>query len=231
MYLADEETEKLWFYVILLVAAMASLAIRSIFFGRHAVTKRFDKMPKSDPSKVKDDSYVKLVGKALRVGELLTAPISGRDCIFYHVTIVRVTERNSYPIIDDKRGTDFFLDVDGEQVIVRLAARYSEAVVHIHKDHFTKSGFGSDAPRRLKNVVEGYGKSSTTLFGKDKSLNYEEGTIVAEEEVAVIGVAKWKHLDEPIEGYPYSKILELTGTDKKKLRISDYREITKSRKM
>jgi len=50
---------------------------------------------------------------------------------------------------------------------------------------------------------------------------YTEGIIELNEPIAVKGIAQWKLLKEPIEGYSYSKILTLTGVKKEKLLITD----------
>ena len=231
MFIADEETEKFWFYLILMGAAMISLVIRQIFFGRKATANKFHKTKAQIPSHVKDGEYVKLIGKALHTEETMNAPLSGRECIYYRVKVEREGRRSSYAIVDDEKGNDFFLEVNGEQVIVRLSGLNNHVKVRLNKDHFTESGYMNDASMKVNNFLKRYGKSSTTLFGTNKTLRYEEGIISLGEMVAVMGVAKWKYLDEPIEGYPYSKILELTGNNKKTLWITDYREVTKSREM
>ena len=52
-------------------------------------------------------------------------------------------------------------------------------------------------------------------------MRYSEGVIELNEPITVKGVAQWKILNEPIEGYSYSKILTLTGTKKEKLLVTD----------
>mgnify|MGYP000748910719 CR=1 FL=1 len=56
---------------------------------------------------------------------------------------------------------------------------------------------------------------------KQKQINIE-----LDEKIAVLGVAKWKTLKEPIEGFSYSKILTLSGIDKQKLLITDIKKAT-----
>ncbi|WP_298239440.1 hypothetical protein [uncultured Algibacter sp.] len=54
-----------------------------------------------------------------------------------------------------------------------------------------------------------------------------EGLIELNEEIAIKGIAKWKTLKEPIEGYSYSRILTLNGTSEKRLLITDTQEALK----
>ena len=79
----------------------------------------------------------------------------------------------------------------------------------------------------LEKLLRKHQKESTGFFGFNKTLRYREGIIEEGEAIAVKGLAQWKTLSEPIEGYSYSKLLTLTGDKKHKLIITDVPEATK----
>lgn len=58
-------------------------------------------------------------------------------------------------------------------------------------------------------------------FGFNKTLRYTEGIIEVGEEITVAGFVEWETLKEPIEGYSYSKIATLKGSEKQKVIITD----------
>ena len=89
------------------------------------------------------------------------------------------------------------------------------------KDYKEKSGFRNDATEKLERYLKLHNKKSTAFLGINKTVRYSEGVIELNEPITVKGVAQWKIINEPIEGYSYSKILTLTGTKKEKLLVTD----------
>ena len=72
-----------------------------------------------------------------------------------------------------------------------------------------------------KILLKSYNITSTGILGFNKSLRYKEAIIEIGEQITVAGIAKWKTLSQPIEGYSYSKIAALESTEKQKLIITD----------
>ena len=113
--------------------------------------------------------------------------------------------------------------------IVKGAHLKNKRLVYLEKDHRADSGFMNDATARLNNFLESHGKSSIGILGFNKTIRYKEGIIELNEKVAVKGIGQWKSLSEPIEGFSYSKILTLTGTEKQRLIITDHSDTTGAR--
>ena len=178
-------------------------------------------------SSIQSGNYEKIIGKALFVKQTMTAPISGRTCIFYHAEVRQKRGKRWDIIIDDKQTTNFFLDCNGEMVIIKMDESPSYYEVILDKDHKTSSGFLKDAPMRLENYLKRYGKESTNFLGMNKLIKYREGIIEPNEKIVVKGIAEWKELKEPIEGYNYSKILTFKGSETQKLYITDLKEAFK----
>lgn len=178
-------------------------------------------------SSIQSGNYEKIIGKALFVKETMTAPISGRTCVFYHAEVLQKRHKRWDIIIDDKQITNFFLDCNGEMVIVKTDESPSYYEVILDKDHKTSSGFLKDATMRLENYLKRYGKESTNFLGMNKLIKYREGVIEPNEKIVVKGIAEWKELKEPIKGYNYSKILTFKGSETQTLYITDLKEALK----
>ncbi|MCB0457639.1 MAG: hypothetical protein KDC91_07845 [Flavobacteriaceae bacterium] len=173
---------------------------------------------------IQSGQYEKVIGKALFVKETMTAPLSGRTCVFYHVQVTQKRGKSWDTIIDDKKIAPFFLDCNGEMILIKADGPPKSQVVILDQDHKASSGFMNDASMRLENYLKAFGKQSTSLFGLNKAIKYYEGIIEPNEKIVVKGVAQWKQLNEPIEGYAYSKILTLSGSDTQKLYITDLKK-------
>ncbi len=172
--------------------------------------------------KIQENKYSKIVGKAKYVKEPLTAPLTGRPCVFFQVIVEQQDGRDSWTtVIDQTRTVDFFIEKGGEMAIVKLEQAGSNKLVILDKDRIMESGPLKNANEQLESYLKGFGKKSTNLFGWNKTLRYKEGIIEPDEEIVVTGVAEWKTLKEPIAGYNYSKVLTLNGTIDHKLLVSD----------
>ena len=168
-------------------------------------------------NRIQENEYAKIIGRAKHVNQPLEAPLSGRKCVYYQV-IVEVKGYKSWRrIINNEKHQDFFIESNSEMAIVKISSlQKSMKRFFLVKDYKEKSGFRNDATEKLQH----YSKS-TAFLGINKTMRYSEGVIELNEPITVKGVAQWKILNEPIEGYSYSKILTLTGTKKEKLLVTD----------
>ncbi|MCH9659671.1 MAG: hypothetical protein K0U54_02045 [Bacteroidetes bacterium] len=173
---------------------------------------------------IKNGEYVKIIGRALKVNEVLIAPLSKKECIFYQIEVIHQKDKNSKTIIDETRTSDFFVSVKNEMVLIKMDQSHQDYTVILNYDHLDNSGTFNDAKPHLDHYLRSKGFESTGLFGFNKSLKYKEGIIEHSEKVAVKGIAEWRALKEPIEGYHYSKILTLRGSKNQKLIITDLAE-------
>ncbi|WP_158846906.1 hypothetical protein [Algibacter sp. L1A34] len=192
------------------------------FSRKNRMLREFKKSRKKSVNSIKRKEYAKIIGKAKHIEVPLIAPLSGRKCVYYHVTVEVKADKNWRKIIDDVKSQDFFIATNTEKAIVKASnLDKSFKYIHLVKDFNKNSGFRNDAPEKLEAYLKEYSKKSTGLFGINKQMRYREGIIELDEDIAVKGVAEWKKLNEPLEGYSYSKILILTGTKKQKLLVTD----------
>ncbi len=211
---------------LVIVAILAFAYILYYFSNKSRILRGLRKSKAIPIHRAQNGSYVKLVGKAKHAGQPLTAPLSGRKCIYYEVLVERKGDKSWHTMINDKKYQDFFLEVNGEMAMIKAELSTSERRVYLEKDHRQDSGFMNDPSAKLDNYLELHGKTSTGILGFNKKIRYREGIIELDEVIAVKGIAQWKSISEPIEGYSYSKILALSGTAKQKLLITDSKEAT-----
>ena len=101
----------------------------------------------------------------------------------------------------------------------REASNYN---VFIVEDKRINSGTFNSPSTKFKEVLDNFGVESESWLGFNKTLKYTERILEIGETITVGGIAKWKVLNEPIEGYSYSKIAALESGAKQKLVITDH---------
>jgi len=184
-------------------------------------------LKKTDAKKVKQvkqNEYVKLVGKAIGGDVPFIAPLSGRPCLCYYIVVEEKGRKNSWhTYVEEEQFQDFFLKTEDDLVIIRPSKTHIDfQKTYYVIDYEDKSGFLNDAKPLLEKYLNTFDKDSYGLLGLNKNLRYKEGIIELSEDITVKGVAQWKVLTEPIEDYSNLKILTLTGNSKEKLIITDY---------
>jgi len=225
--LASSNTEP--FLIAAIIAIVLVVAIILFYFStKQVIIRTLKKTPTQPIARVQNKEYVKLIGQAKHVKDPLVVPVSGRQCIFYQVRVEKKGNKNSWhTVIDETKTQDFFIEVNGEMAIVKVDQPKSFRKIYLDKDHSTSSGFFQGSDPKLERFLKSRGYNSSNFLGFKKTLRYTEGIIALNEKVAVMGVAQWKSLNESIEGYNYSKILTLSGSEKQKLLITDIKRLTR----
>lgn len=210
------------FIPVFIIISVAVIVLSFVFYFsvKNRILRELIKSKAKSIVSVKENEYVKIIGKARHVGEPLIAPISGKQCIYYQ-TNVATKGKHSRTLINETKTSDFFIESGGEMAIVKTDQPNSFRRIFLKRDTLKSSGYLNDASHRLEAYLKRHNHVSTNLLGFNKRIRYEEGIIELGEEVIVKGIGKWKSLSEPIEGFSYSKILTLTGTKEKKLLITD----------
>lgn len=207
------------------IGGIIIIALIAYFFSqRKNVLRALKKVKAIQINRAQSGEYVKLFGKAQSGTEPLIAPLTGRHCVYYRVRVRKKSgnKNNSWrTIIDDQSVQDFMLEQRGESAIIKTDNFKDVNKSYIVYDKNFTSGTFNDAKVHLERYLEKHGEKSTGFFGLNKTMKYEESVIHVGENIAVMGIAQWKSIDQPIEGYNYSKILQLSGDLKNKLVITD----------
>ncbi|OAD46379.1 GIDE domain-containing protein [Polaribacter atrinae] len=204
------------------------------FSTKQKIIRTLSKLPIKQIGSLKNNELTRFTGKALHVKEPLIAPFSKRKCVFY---VIKIKQRKSNgkqqrwrTIVHEEKVQDFFLEKNSDFAMVRLHQNPKNYTSYLVADKKVKSGTFNAPTPEFTALLENYNIKSESFFGFHKTLRYTEAIIEIGEEITVAGIAKWKSLKAPIEGYSYSKIAELESSDKQKLIITDLPNIkTKKR--
>lgn len=212
--------------IIAIISIIGAAVILGYYFSaKQIIIRKLLKIPYKSLTSIRTNDLVKISGKALHVEEPLMAPLSKRECIFYHIKIQQKKNsgKHSYwdTIINEEKFQDFFIEQNGEMAIIRPTDRPKNYRSYLVIDKKSSSGAFNHPTPEFEALLNRYNIESKGLFGFNKSLRYEEGIIEIGERITVAGVAKWKALSESIPEYRYSKIIEIVNDEKQKLIITD----------
>lgn len=216
--------------IILIICVIATIVFLVYYFnGRQVIIRTLSKIPVKPASSLRTNELSKVSGKALHVKEPLLAPYSQRKCVFYQIVIQQKVSNGKSShwktLVKDERFQDFFIDTNGDFVIVKPTNNPRNYISYLVKDKKQTSGTFNDPTPQFEAVLRRYNINPENFFGFNKRLRYKEGVIEIGERITVAGIAKWKTLNEPLPEYPYSKIAELESDDKQKLIITDIPEV------
>ena len=208
---------------ILFISGIAVLIIVGIFFSdKHRILRELKKVRRKQIHSVRENEYVKIIGKAKHAGEPLIAPLSKRKCVYYDVKIEEKRGKHWKIMVDDVLFQDFFISTGTENAILSLHAQRKDTKrIHLVTDHSLNSGTFKNTNPEVEQYLQQKGNKSTGFLGMNKTLRYKESIIELDEEIAVMGIGKWQTIDTPIDGYSDSRILTLTGSKKQKLLVTD----------
>jgi hypothetical protein len=187
--------------VLLIAIIVIAVVAAAVFFNEEARIKRaLRKTPRASIAQVADGADAKITGTVEIVGDSLAAPLTGRRCVYFEVTVEEYRSSGKSgswrTIIREKQGVPFRVrDATGKAMVNLGAARM--AVV---KDAHFRSGTFNDATPELEAFLERYGKKSTGFLGFNRKLRYKEGALEAGEEVAVAGRGMWEPDPDPEPG-------------------------------
>ncbi|WP_298417327.1 hypothetical protein [uncultured Kordia sp.] len=207
----------------LFILGVAVLIIVGIYFSdKYRILRQLKKVRRKRIQSVRENEYVKIVGKAKHAGAPLIAPLSKRECVYYKVEIEEKRGKSWRTMVNDVLFNDFFINTGTENAIVNIQAQATNSKrIHLVTDHSLNSGTFKNATPEIENYLALKGNKSTGFLGMNKTLRYKESIIELDEEIAVMGIGKWKTIDTPIDGYSDSRVLTLTGSKEQKLLVTD----------
>ncbi|HEX2571680.1 MAG TPA: DUF3592 domain-containing protein [Polyangia bacterium] len=176
--------------------------ILAAFFGKRTRSLRaLKKVVATSIRDVQVGQRVKIVGRLVHGENALTAPLSGRSCACYRVTVTEAGDDCDHQVLDEIRSADFFVEDGSGKALVRLSGRAQLIIV---EDVHRSSGTFNDPTPELKAFLERHGQSSRGVLGVfNRSLKYVEGVLEQGEQVAVVGVARLESDPDPHAAHGY----------------------------
>lgn len=181
-----------------------------VFLSKEQRIKRKIKKTKLKPiNKIKKGQYIKVQGQASIAKKYIFSPLQQEKCIGFHVNIGR--QRSDYfedDYINEEVCQDFYI-THGQDKILVLGRN---CTMNIKMKSVGSSGLFNDANHNLETFLKRH-RTSSTSFGFNKSLQFQEGTIQASDNVTVVGEAV------NVQTKSGEKILALKATEKNSLYI------------
>lgn len=194
------------------------------FSENQTIRRQLRKAPMKRIAELGDDQLGKVVGRARGLVETLEAPLTGRRCVYFSVTVEEHRSNGKThqwrTVIREARGVPFMLeDNSGRALIDATAAR-----IAVDFDDKSQSGTFDDPTPAEKAFLERHGqKGQGWLF--NRKLRYREAVIAEGETIAVLGAGTREPDPDapPTEAYrgDAPTRLRLTSSRKHPLVISD----------
>lgn len=208
----------------ILLAVLIGLFVH-FFSAKQKVKRKLSKLHDQKINSLKNREFSRITGKAKSFKEPFIAPLSQRKCVFYKIKIEQENgdeEGSSWStLVNRELFQEFYLEQDGEYAIIKLTQYPKNFLCHLVVDKKTSSGTFNKPSPEFEALLNQHNIKSKGFFSLNKQLRYEEAIIEVNETITVAGTVNYTTLTEQIEGYSYSKIAELTSTDKQKLIITD----------
>lgn len=221
---------------IIFVAIIIIIIVLSYFFSaKQVVIRKLSKLQLKRIGSLRINEFSKISGKALSTSNPLIAPYSKRKCVFYSIKIEQKKKsgKNSKwkTIVKEDNIQGFFIEKNGDFVIVSPTKNPKNYMSYLVKDAKVNSGSFNDPSPKFNVLLKHYNINSENFFGFNKTLRYTEGVIEIGEQITVAGLVKSKTLDFKIEGYNYSKIMELQSSENQKIIITDLPNLKSKRRI
>lgn len=174
-----------------------------------AIVRQAQRMPEVAARDVRDQERVKLVGRIVRLGAELEAPLSRRSCVAYRVRLHGSRDATGV-YAHEERKRDFLLgDAAGDLVWVRArAARLIDV-----PDFEVRVGERHGADARVAAFLERHGQRLTARRRPSMRYVLEEGVLAVGDAVTIVGRARHELdpselLVRPLRQAPLRVVLE-----------------------
>lgn len=218
----------------LAVMAAAAVTVATVaglqwWFSAEQTTRRaLAKVSATPVSEVREGTIVKLVGRASALGRPLTAPISERPCLAWHLAIQvrRGSGKNKHWRQVHQAMDAVTFSLEDETGRAHVDVRRVRMV--LSEDHRAAHGGGwSDGSDELLAYCAEQGIDTSTFLGGSVPVRSREGVIDPGEVVVVMGVARFEE-DPSAEGDGYravGKRLVLEAPADAPLLLSDHLDL------
>lgn len=221
-----------YFIPVLIVSVIIIVIFLVVYFNKkNIVLRKLSKFKAKRITQIRTNELTKISGKVLQVQESFVAPFSKRKCVAYIFNVkqkVKSGKSSHWKTLVKKEDIqDFFIEQNGELIMVKPSKETSNYISYMVEDKRVSSGTFNDPTPEFKKVLYDLGVEPENWLGFNKTLKYTERIIEIGETITVGGIAKWKVLNESIEGYNYSKIAALESSVKQKIIITDHPDAIK----
>lgn len=167
--------------------------------------------PEKPAHLVKEGEYVKVTGRICVLGEVITAPFSGRPCVYYCASAKRRNDEAYATIVKEEVMADVIL-YDGKNYVV---IESDDPVSYLDEDAEGKPGLFYDMPPHFEEFMRRNGKEA------DSTLTFFEAVLQQDETVTATGYAEWRPASAFKFTLPCSHVLVLKSGKHDPVYFSD----------
>lgn len=125
--------------VILFILVFAVAIFTTYYFSdKRRIIRTLKKLKNNNISNLKQNELAKITGKAINIHEPLRVPMSNRKCVYYKIKIeqeVGDDDSTSWKtLIEEEKIQDFFLEKNGEKIIIKLTKKPKNFLGHFVVD-------------------------------------------------------------------------------------------------
>lgn len=215
------------FIIPIFIVIFGVIVFLSFYFSNKTVVKR--KLKKANVIKISNfmsGETAKINGSVEIVDKPLIAPLSKRECAYYHVVVeenVSSGKSSHWETLIEEEDSCQFVIRDG-----RSCAYIDDENIksYIVDDWKSSSGFMNDADDFLEEYLQAHGYKSENFLGLNKTIRYREGVLEQGERIAVLGKGEWKSASQCNLSENFSRILVISSPDEGNVYLSDAPETT-----
>lgn len=210
-------------YAILIIFALGLLLY--YFGGLPLVAHKLQKVKAQKIKNFKDNSIGKIVGKSEKDKEVLIAPFSEKECVYYQISIEKYFPDHKgvfywKRIFDENQAVNFILKDDTGSALIKIEGMQGELLQDVEVLNIIDSEKNPMQYEKIKQYLENKGLNTKyeVIFFKhlDKRIRIKEGIIYLGESVAVKGLGRRELLREAKE-----EMMVFSNTKDCPLLISD----------
>lgn len=183
-----------FFFVFIALGIVIPLSIFYNYNSKHSRIKRQLKQVPGKPIRhVQNGETVQICGTVEIIGDPLEAPLTGRNCAYYHILIER-----EIPHARRSRYVETFIEEEGVgNYLIRNGNHFAFVdqkglLTKVIKDHSFSSGYPDDWNERLQQFLLKHENKTNDWHSFNCTLDYFEGILEQGEKVIVSGVCEWK---------------------------------------
>lgn len=228
------------FPLFVIAGACLALAIwvARWYNSKQQVIKRtLQETPVTEMKDVQEGTYVRIRGEIRAVREVIKAPLTGRRCVYYSVTVrKRVAEIGGgvslltstgglnvhwATIVEDEVMADVVI-TDGKHYAI---LECDQPRAYLVADGNFRTGFLNEVPEVLENYLKKYGESSRNILGANMTTEYSEGILEEGEFCTVKGHGYWVDAKKLKLKLPVDKVLVIREKPDQPLYLSDHPDL------
>lgn len=172
----------LWTLVIVTLAVRAIIVYRPGGIEAWRVRRRHERTATTAIADLPEDQLGQITGQVSATEPLLTAPLSGRPCVYYALVVVHRCNRRWDVIVDERRGPSFAItDRTGRAIIDPSNAQLA---MYFHR--VERTGWLDRITPEQKAILVRHGIPSDGWFFP-RTLRFQEAIIEVGNHISVIG--------------------------------------------